>query len=383
MAINRISGNILQDNLQRGANLAFQGNLVYIDVQNNRVGVKTSAPQDDFNVVGVANADNVRITSATANGIFYASTTKLAVTDSNLQFDGTTLTLVGTANIANINISGNIATAGNIDAGNINTTGSVAAAGNISGNNVSVTGTVDAADVSATGNVSGNNVVATGTVEGTTLDITGSATIIGSANIANIVLSGTAISADTGILDLGSNANVSITGGAEDFILSTDGTGNLIWIDGANIVGALGNLTISNTTISTALVDGNITLTPTGTGTAIINTTTGLVLPTGNTAQQPVPAAIGTIRFNTDAGRLEVYDGAEWDSVAAGVTNQLFTGDDSTLVFTLDRDSTSAAALVMFNGVVQIPGVAYTVTGNLITFAEAPLTSDVIDVRFL
>jgi hypothetical protein len=78
-----------------------------------------------------------------------------------------------------------------------------------------------------------------------------------------------------------------------------------------------------------------------------------------------------------------VYDGAEWDSVAAGVTNQLFTGDDSTLVFALDRDSTSAAALVMFNGVVQIPGVAYTVTGNLITFAEAPLTSDVIDVRFL
>jgi hypothetical protein len=53
------------------------------------------------------------------------------------------------------------------------------------------------------------------------------------------------------------------------------------------------------------------------------------------------------------------------------------------LVFELDRDSTSAAALVMFNGVVQIPGVAYTVTGNLITFAEAPLTSDVIDVRFL
>ena len=383
MAINRISGNILQDNLQRGANLSFQGNLVYIDVQNNRVGVKTSAPQDDFNVVGVANATNVRITSATANGIFYASANNLAVTDSNLQFDGTTLTLVGTANIANINISGNIATAGNIDAGNVNTTGSVAAAGNISGNNVSVTGTVDAADVSATGNVSGNNVVATGTVEGTTLDITGSATIIGSANIANIVLSGTAISADTGILDLGSNANVSITGGSADFVLSTDGTGNLIWIDGANIVGALGNLTISNTTISTALVDGNITLTPTGIGTAIINTTTGLVLPTGNTAQQPDPALTGTIRFNTDAGRLEVYDGAEWDSVAAGVTNQLFTGDDSTLVFALDRDSTSAAALVMFNGVVQIPGVAYTVTGNLITFAEAPLTSDVIDVRFL
>lgn len=383
MAINRISGNILQDNLQRGANLSFQGNLVYIDIQNNRVGVKTSAPQDDFNVVGTANATNVRITSATANSIFYASATKLAVTSSNLQFNGATLTLVGTANIANVNVSGDISTAGNIAAGNVNTTGQVVAVGNISGSNVSATGTVAAGNVSVTGNVAGNNIVATGTVSGTALDITGSATVTGSANIANVVISGTAIAADTGILDLGSNANVSITGGAEDYILSTDGTGNLIWIDGANIVGALGNLTISNTTISTALADGNITLTPTGSGTAIIDTVTGLVIPVGNTAQQPSPAATGTIRFNTDSTRIEVYDGAEWDSVAAGVTNQLFTGDDSTLVFTLDRDSTSAAALVMFNGVVQIPGVAYTVTGNLITFAEAPLTSDVIDIRFL
>lgn len=383
MAINRISGNILQDNLQRGNDLSFQGNLVYIDVQNNRVGVKTSTPQDDFNVIGTANVANVRITSATANGIFVANAAKLAVTSNNLQFNGTTLTLIGTANVTNVDVSGNISTAGNIGTGNINISGQVTAVGNISGNNISAVGTVSAGNVLATGNVSGNNMVATGTVEGTALDITGSAIISVSANIANIVLSGTAISADTGILDLGSNANVSITGGAADFVLSTDGAGNLIWIDGANIVGALGNLSISNTTISTALVDGNITLTPTGNGTVIIDTTTGLTIPVGNTVQRADPAATGTVRFNTDAGRIEVYDGAEWDSVAAGVTNQLFTGDDSTLVFALDRDSTSAAALVMFNGVVQIPGVAYTVTGNLITFAEAPLTSDVIDVRFL
>ena len=389
MAINRISGNILQDNLQRGTNLAFQGNLVYIDVQNNRVGVKTSAPQDDFNVICTDNAANVRITSSTANGIFYASANNLAVTDSNLQFDGTTLTLAGTANIADINISGDIATAGNIDAGNVNTTGSVAAVGNISGNNVSAVGTVAAGNVSATGeisatgNVTGGNLTTAGDIAGNNLTLTGTADIAVSANIANVNIAGNAISADSGVLELGSNANVSITGGSADFVLSTDGSGNLTWIAGSEIVGALGNLAISNTTILANIANGNITLEPAGTGLVIIDTTTGLTVPVGNTAQQPDPALTGTIRFNTDAGRLEVYDGAEWDSVAAGVTNQLFTGDDSTLVFALDRDSTSAAALVMFNGVVQIPGVAYTVTGNLITFAEAPLTSDVIDVRFL
>jgi hypothetical protein len=383
MAINRISGNILQDNLQRGANLSFQGNLVYIDIQNNRVGVKTSAPQDDFNVVGVANAANVRITSATANGIFYASTTKLAVTDSNLQFDGTTLTLVGTANIANINIAGNIVTAGNISGGNLSTAGQVSAVGNISGGNLAATGNVSAAGIAATGNVTGGNVVTAGDILGNNLTLTGTANIAVSANIANVNIAGNAISADSGVLELGSNANVSITGGSADYVLSTDGSGNLTWIAGSEIVGALGNLAISNTTILANIANGNITLEPTGTGLVVIDTATGLTIPVGNTAQQPDPAQTGTIRFNTDAGRLEVYDGTEWDSVAAGVTNQLFNGDNSTVTFVLDRSSTSAATLIMFNGVVQIPSVAYVVTANSVTFAEAPLSSDVIDIRFL
>lgn len=55
MAINRISGNILQDDLQRGANLSIQGNLVYFDVTNNRVGFLTNAPTDDVTIDGTAN----------------------------------------------------------------------------------------------------------------------------------------------------------------------------------------------------------------------------------------------------------------------------------------------------------------------------------------
>jgi hypothetical protein len=383
VSINRISGNILQDNLQRGANLAFQGDLIYLDVLNNRVGIENASPTDTFDVAGVVAGANVRVNSATANGIFYASGTLLAVTNSNLQFDGSTLTLQGTANIADINISGDISTAGNIDAGNVNTTGQVTAIGNITGGNVSTAGTVVAAEVSAVGNITGNNVTATNDFFGVNITLTGSAEVAGPANISNILISGNAISADSGVLELGSNANVSITGGAADYILSTDGTGNLIWIDGSSIIGVLGNLSVSNTTISANIVNGNITLEPNGVGLVIIDTVTGLVIPTGNTAQQPSPAITGTVRFNTDAGRLEVYDGVEWDSVAAGVTNQLFSGDNSTVTFVLDRSSTSAATLVMFNGVVQVPGIAYTVTGNSITFAEAPLSTDVVDIRFL
>lgn len=383
MSINRISGNILQDNLQRGANLAFQGNLIYLDVLNNRVGIKNSAPVDDLEISGTAAATDVRVVSSTPNGIFYSSSTRLAVTDSNLQFDGTTLTLAGTANISNINISGAIATAGNITGGNINTNGQVVASGNVSGGNLSTVGNVSANNISSQGEITAAGNVSGETIYGGNLYLTGSADITGSANISNISITGNSILADSGVIELGSNANVSITGGSADYILSTDGTGNLVWIAGNSIVGALGNLTINNTTIGSSLANANITLEPTGTGLVIIDTTTGLVIPSGTTAEQPNPAPVGTVRFNTDAGRLEVYDGVEWDSVAAGVTNQLFNGDNSTVTFALDRSSTSAATLVMFNGVVQVPAVAYIVTGNSITFAEPPLATDVIDIRFL
>jgi len=44
MAINRISGDILESNLIRSSDLAFQTNLLYVDVANGRIGVKTDSP---------------------------------------------------------------------------------------------------------------------------------------------------------------------------------------------------------------------------------------------------------------------------------------------------------------------------------------------------
>lgn len=145
----------------------------------------------------------------------------------------------------------------------------------------------------------------------------------------------------------------------------------------------IGNLAIANTTISTVLAQGNITLAPTGGAEVIIDTTSGLVLPVGNTAQRPSPVSTGTVRFNSDSDRVEVYDGTSWDDVGANVTNQTLNGDNSTTVFVLDRDSTTASTLVMLNGIVQLPSTAYSITGNSLTFTQAPAVSDTIDIRFL
>lgn len=248
MAINKIQGNILSDNLQRGSNLAIQGNLIYFDIANDRVGVRTSTPSDEFEVDGTVRVGNVTIDSTT----------------------------------------GNIAVGG----GYINT--------------------------------------------------------------------------------------------LSDPVASSDAaTKNYVDTEVGNVDDKFGNITIANTTISTAITPANITLEPTGNSTVIIDTNSGIVIPVGTTAERPSPASTGTVRFNTDLGRIEIYEGSGWEDLVANVTNQTLYGDGSTTTFVLDRDSTTAAALVVLNGVVQLPTVAYSVTGNSLVFTQAPVVSDIIDVRFL
>jgi len=56
MTIGRISGPMLVPDLKReGIDLSIEGNLIYFDVTKNRVGINTSTPITDFQVVGNAN----------------------------------------------------------------------------------------------------------------------------------------------------------------------------------------------------------------------------------------------------------------------------------------------------------------------------------------
>ena len=112
----------------------------------------------------------------------------------------------------------------------------------------------------------------------------------------------------------------------------------------------------------------------------------GLTWAKGTTAEQPGSPVAGELRENTETAKTEVYDGTEWDQIVGGVTSQNFNGDGSTTTFTLDRSTTTAAALIMLNGVVQNPGTAYNMSPSPSTnlvFTEAPAISDKIDIRFL
>jgi hypothetical protein len=114
--------------------------------------------------------------------------------------------------------------------------------------------------------------------------------------------------------------------------------------------------------------------------------TTAITLPVGNDAERPV-GAVGDLRFNTQSGAPEYYTGTAWVPITNTVTDQQIVGDGGTTIFTLDQEATHVSVLVSINGTLQKPntgaGGSYTVSGNQITFVEAPLSDDVIDIRFL
>jgi len=93
MAIGRISGSVLKSNLTRnGTDLAFETNLLYLDVTNSYVGIGTSSPTALLDINGTVNATAVTATAAVTGGTLSASGTG---TDALLTL--TTTNISGTA----------------------------------------------------------------------------------------------------------------------------------------------------------------------------------------------------------------------------------------------------------------------------------------------
>jgi hypothetical protein len=126
MAINRISGNILQDNLQRGANLSIQGNLVYVDIDNVRLGVNTSATTHTLTVAGNAKIGGITLTgnaiSAASGKLGLGSNANISITGGTTDFVLTTDgagNLSWTAGNAIVGVLGNVIDMGTPGLGNL------------------------------------------------------------------------------------------------------------------------------------------------------------------------------------------------------------------------------------------------------------------------
>lgn len=224
---------------------------------------------------------------------------------------------------------------------------------------------------------------------------------VGPSGAANIEATGTQIFA-AGIGGVG-EYYFDTQAGVLNFIGETIPTvlsaGNVVYISGYEYIGLLGttnlpgntsigNIVVANTTITTDGTIANVTITPTASanGLVIIDAVTGMVLPSGNTAQRPGNATVGTIRYNSSTEVTEVFTGTEWISVGntfGSISTQVINGDNTSNAFSLNQEATANSIIVINNGVVQQPDVAYSVTGNTITFAEPPAVADTVTIRFV
>ena len=147
------------------------------------------------------------------------------------------------------------------------------------------------------------------------------------------------------------------------------------------------NANIYASSIVASSANANIFITPGANGYVSINTNTAFQVPVGTNASYPPVNRVGMLRWNSDLGYLEVYTGINWEAVGieGGTTNVvsdvISSGNGLQTQFTLSQNNTTTGTLVSINGVIQLPTTSYTVSGNVITFNEAPLSTDIIEVR--
>jgi hypothetical protein len=112
----------------------------------------------------------------------------------------------------------------------------------------------------------------------------------------------------------------------------------------------------------------------------------GVVLPTGPASARPDYPNFGMIRFNTDSGFVEFFNGTIWDNLSPGgsinYTVDYFTGNGSQTIFTMSVAVAQASQVMVFVGsIYQNPTTAYTVDGGYdITFTSAPPNTVPINV---
>jgi len=112
----------------------------------------------------------------------------------------------------------------------------------------------------------------------------------------------------------------------------------------------------------------------------------GVVLPAGGSDTRPLAPVFGLMRYNTDLGKIEYFNGTAYLPLGAAgsvaYTVDSFTGDGSTTVFTMSQEVAAASQIIVFVGsIYQDSTTAYTVNGGFdITFTSAPPDGEPISV---
>ena len=422
--LGRISGPLLADNLLRNGNdLAFETSLLYLNVSNGYIGVNNNTPTKAFDITGTTYAPTVIVDTE-------ADLSQLIFTTNQIQnlFDAINIVpdQASSPNIVVPSLATNKLTLKNntitnyVSGDNLifASTGQVVIGTPLANNNVLVSG-----NLHATGNI---------TFDG---DI-----ILGSGPTNQISIPGEVnsdILPTAPIIDLADEFNNLLTDESSNLIIQDGasipfnlGSGSLLWnnvysnalqtgsITNTNIVTGsmtIGNITINNDSITNTLSDNNLQFTVSGTGVINFNNTltvkagditynqnsplnfafaadsvtgakngylkfggtNGFVPPVGTTAQRPLGAEIGELRFNTQLSILEVFANVS-NSVTSFdyTTNQTVNAGTSTIYTTNTTGmkvgnlvtSSSLPGAFSYNTLVSNinPGISFTISNPLL-----------------
>ena len=340
MAIGRISGPLLKSNLTRdGVDLAFETDLLYLDVNNLRVGVNTQTPDSDLQINGTTHTTNLVVDNQIDVGTLSIFGNTISSDLSTITFSpsgGQATVYHSRLQVDEIEITGNVISTFNSNAAielqpNGSGTVNIQSTTNITGN-LAVTG-----NISAVGNIqlNGNLIIGdslTDTIEinasiqsdlipqsDNTYDLGSASFRWKSAYIGSVITDNLSLSTlDVGNLMFRDNEITTTTG--QDIIIDGNGSGGV----------KLANFRIVDNTITNVVSNAITQIVQSGTGYFKIAGTNGFVPPVGDDAQRPTAyAVLGMVRFNTVSKALEVWDGATWASPAgsAGAVSSLTAAD--------------------------------------------------------
>jgi hypothetical protein len=421
------TGNVSGGNILFGSGIVsgtgnIYANKIFANIQGN-IDAAGNLYEIQFNTTGDQLGANANLTYDFANNVF-------TVNGGNI---------VG----GNVLTGGNVSATGNVHGnwfiGNVNAT-VVSATGNVTGNYILGNGALLTGVITSVANINNGNsnvtisdpgsnvtvgVGGTGNVmviSPTDVTINGNLTVTGNATLSGNILGDRIQNGNTqiDIQTAGGNANVTVGGVSNVAVFANTG----VFVTGVNSVSgniAGGNILTGGVVSATGNVTGNyfigngsqltgITADNVNADDLIGNTLSGNVLfssltSVGTLSNLSVAGSItvgnisipssgnvtlGNVNINNLANPVGNSDAATKfyvDSVAANVlpiiSNQTISPDGTSNTFVLNQTATSVGILLTINGITQTPTTNYTVTGNSLTMNETPLSSDIIQVRYL
>lgn len=328
MAIGRISGPLLKSNLIRdGVDLAFENDLLYLNVSDSRIGINTATPEYTLDVVGTTRSSNLNVTGSSTIGDFGIAGNTITssnpiisfvasggeatiyhsrVVINDIEFDGNSIyTNVSNSNLELIpngtgivNIQSSVNVTGDINiGGNIETTGDVTVGGNLNlAGSVTINASINGDLIPGADNTYNLGSPTERWAHLYVDTLVATTFYLGSFQVGNVTF----------------NNNTISTTGSNDLTLDANGTGAV----------KIGNFEITGNSIQNIASNAITELSSTGDGYFKISGTNGFVPPRGSTAARPTAYAVaGMTRYNTDTKALEVWDASvsNWVSPAGTI----------------------------------------------------------------